>query len=267
MTYASIMVSLDLGPAAAARVQLAADLARRFEARLIGAAARQVTDPVTAMDIAEAGRIYDAEKERVLDELRQARDLFEQAAGPGLDAAWRAALAPGLTYLAVQARAADLLVVGRDGDAGALGVPPGPLLMEAGRPVLVVPPGLVRLRAERAVVAWKDAPEARRAVLAALPLLQKAEEVLVLGVGPETDGQAIGDVADFLVRHGVPATARMVPESGVRPGAAILANAAAQRADLVVMGAYGHSRLREWLFGGVTRDILQATNACCLMSH
>ncbi|ACL60075.1 universal stress protein [Methylobacterium nodulans] len=271
MTYASIMVSLDLGPAAAARVQLAADLAGRFDARLIGVAARHVPDPVTAADIAEVEQIFEAEKDRVVEELGQARDLFERAANSYAETAWRSAIAPGIAYLALQARAADLLVVGRhgarDGDAGPLGVPPGPLLMEAGRPILVVPPGLTRMRAEHAVVAWKDTPEARRAVLAALPLLRRASDVLVLGIAPETDAKAVGDVADFLVRHGVAAAAKTVPESEIRAGAAILANTAAQRADLLVMGAYGHSRLREWLFGGVTREILQTATACCLMSH
>ncbi|ACA17674.1 UspA domain protein [Methylobacterium sp. 4-46] len=271
MTYASIMVSLDLGAAAQARAQLAADLAGRFEARLIGVAARQVPDPVTATDIAEAERIYEAEKDRVLDEIGLARDVFERAAGGYAEASWRAALAPALPYLALQARAADLLVVGRhgaeDGDHGPLGVAPGPLLMEAGRPVLVVPPGPTRLRADRAVVAWKDAPEARRAVSAALPLLARASEVLVLGVEPEVEAKGLADVADFLVRHGVKASSRLIPESGIRPGEALLANAAAFRADLLVMGAYGHSRLREWLFGGATRTILQTTTTCCLMSH
>ncbi|MGY2050480.1 universal stress protein [Methylobacterium sp. JK268] len=268
MTYASLMVSLDLGPDAPARVRLAADLAGRFDAGLIGVAARAVPDPLTATTIEEAEALYEGEKDRALAEIEEAQEIFRRGTVGHAETAWRSAIAHPEPYLALQCRAADLVVAGRDGAAaGPLGVAPGALLMEAGRPVLVVPPGRDRLDGTRVLVAWKDAPECRRAVAAALPLLQAAREVRVLGLAPETDGGALADVAAHLVRHGVAAAPKLGTAAERRPGDAIAAETAALGADLVVMGAYGHSRLREWLFGGATRAMLHAATVCCLMSH
>lgn len=270
MDYANILVSADLGDAAPDRIRLAAGLARRFEATLTGAAAHKVPAPILVRDIYDAVEQEERNKAEVLAILEQASALFERGAGDDIRTEWQAALAGPITHLIEQARAADLVVVGRrgpdDADPGPLGVPPGPVLMEAGRPVLVAPPRLVHLKAARIVVAWKDGSQARRAVAAALPFIRDADEVFVATVGSDPRHEGAEAVAGHLARHGAHATTHLLRAAG-NEGGEILDFVLRQDADLIVMGAYGHSRLREWVFGGVTRDVLDRSPVCCLMSH
>lgn len=270
MDFANILVAADLGEAAPDRVRLAAGLARRFSATLTGAAAHKVPAPILVRDVSDAARQEERNEALVRVILEQAHAMFGRSAGDDIRTDWQAALAGPTTHLVEQARAADLVVVGRrgqgDDDPGPLGVPPGPVLMEAGRPVLVVPPRLRPLRAARIVVAWKDGPEARRAVSAALPLIRGADEVAVVTVGTDGRRQGVEAVAGHLARHGARVTTHRLHAAGSE-GGEILDFALRQDADLVVMGAYGHSRLREWIFGGVTREVLERAQVCCLMSH
>ncbi|GJE04459.1 universal stress protein [Methylobacterium isbiliense] len=271
MKISNIMVSVDLGAAAADRIQLAADLAARFGSKLTGVAGRPVVGPIPVGDMLEVERVW-AVAERLTDEqLAQAKALFEREAGSAHETAWRSAPTQPLAYLVEQARAADFVVVGRqgpaDGDPGLMGVPAGALLMEVGRPVLIAPPGVERLTAKRVVVAWKDTREARRAVHDALPFLAQADEVQVAVIGPDADREGAEDVAAYLSNHSVTVTTHLLRNPEIGAADEILRFAGREDADLVVMGAYGHSRLREWIFGGATRDVLQTTPVCCLMSH
>ncbi|MBE7197246.1 MAG: universal stress protein [Parafilimonas terrae] len=270
MDVVNILVSVDHGEAAPDRIRLAADVARRFNAILTGVAARAVPVPLFVLDIYDAAAQEErniAETHRILD---AARASFARSTGTGTRTDWREALAGPVTYLVERAREADLVVVGRRGpgdeDPGPLGVPPGPVLMEAGRPVLVVPPRVQSLTGTRIVVAWKDAPEARRAVSAALPFIRTADHVFVVSAGGDTMRDGTGEVAGYLTRHGAQVTTQMLEGTGSACGA-ILDYALLQDADLLVMGAYGHSRLREWIFGGVTREALDHAPISCLMCH
>ncbi|MGW9822350.1 nucleotide-binding universal stress UspA family protein [Methylorubrum extorquens] len=270
MDYANILVSADLSDASPDRVRLAAGLAQRFEAILTGAAAHKVPAPILVRDVYDAIEQEECNKAKVSGILEEAHALFERSAGEGIRTEWLAAFAGPTTHLVQQARAADLVVVGRrgpeDDDTDPLGVPPGPVLMEAGRPVLVAPPQLVQLKGTRIVVAWKDRPEVRRAVTAALPFLRDADQVFVVTVGDDAGHEGAEAVTGHLARHGVHATTHLM--RAVRQESdEILEFAQHQDADLVVMGAYGHSRLREWIFGGVTRDALERSPVCSLMSH
>ena len=271
MKISNVMVSLDLGAAAADRVQLAAGIAERFEATLTGVAALQIPGPIVVNDVREADRIYEIDYRRANEHLAEAKAVFEREADRGVRTSWRAALAEPTAYLVEQARAADLVVVGRhgpaDGDPGLMGVSAGGLLMEVGRPVLVVPPGIEHLSAKRVVVAWKDTREARRAVHDALPFLSRADGVRIVVVGPGAHQEGAEDVAAYLSGHCVSVTTHLLPKPAVGASEEILRFAQREHADLVVMGAYGHSRLREWILGGATRDILQTMSVCCLMSH
>jgi len=270
LDFANILVSVDHGAAAPDRIRLAADLARRFDATLTGAAAHKVPVPLLVRDVYDAVAQEEqniADTHRILD---QAHALFERAAGTEIRTGWREALAGPITHLMERAREADLVVVGRRGsedpDPGPLGVPAGPVLMEAGRPVLVVPPRIVPLTGSRIVVAWKDGPEARRAVSAALPFIRGAHHVCVVAVGGDAQQAEAEEVAGHLARHGAPATAQALKAASTACGA-ILDFALREDTDLVVMGAYGYSRLREWIFGGVTREALDRAPVCCLMCH
>ena len=125
---------------------------------------------------------------------------------------------------------------------------------------------------DRVLIAWKDSRESRRAVADALPFLEKADEVMVLGVGSGEDTDNLQfetkDVSDWLARHGVKACRPTVAAAtGDRVEAEILAHIDDFDADLVVAGGYGHSRATEWVLGGVTRTLLHLPKRYVLLSH
>lgn len=269
MTIVSILVSLDLSAATAARVRLAARLAERFDATLTGVAARKLPNPGPGHDLASVQAAYEEEQGRLHGDLTRCRDIFGRSSGTGIRTDLLQAEADPADFLVRQACVADLVVVGRDqdGQSGGLIASPGAVLMEVGRPVLMTPPGLDQLRAERIVVAWKDAPETRRAVSGALPFLVRAKQVDVVSAGEEARFGGVDRVSDFLTRHGAQARHHLLGATARSVSDEILHFVVEADADLVIMGAYGRSRLREWLFGGVTRDFMRHAPVCCLMSH
>jgi nucleotide-binding universal stress UspA family protein len=148
---------------------------------------------------------------------------------------------------------------------------PGAVLLKSGRPVLVVPSGITELRANSVVIAWKDTREARRAVADALPLLQLAERITIVEVTKENDDEVahgrIKDVGQYLARHQVSALIKLAAPFGNSVSKELFRIAKEESADLIVAGGYGHSRLGEWVFGGVTWDLFVANEVCCLLSH
>jgi nucleotide-binding universal stress UspA family protein len=137
--------------------------------------------------------------------------------------------------------------------------------------VLPVAPGVASLRAEHVVVAWKDTREARRAVLDAIPFLRIAKRVSVVEVCTRDEERnalaRIDDVVRYLARHRIAADPRPILHRDRSDADHLLQFALNEDADLLVAGAYGHSRLGEWIFGGMTQDILTSSPLCCLMSH
>jgi nucleotide-binding universal stress UspA family protein len=192
----------------------------------------------------------------------------------GIRSEWRS-----LPYLSgdveVHAHYADLAVVARPDPAGLTAGPLGlveSLVLTSGRPVIVLPPGGTASRVRRILVGWNARREAVRAVADAMPLLVRAEAVEVLVIDPERrrtgHGQEPGaDIARHLARHGAQVEVRRLSSSGEDVGRVLLSQAAAFGADLVVMGAYGHSHLNEWIFGGVTRTVLREAGLPVLMSR
>jgi nucleotide-binding universal stress UspA family protein len=183
-------------------------------------------------------------------------------------------LNPLSDYLAREARCADLLVTSVDRNNSVFDasrhVEMGDLVMRIGRPVLVVPKSTAKLTLERILIGWKDTRETRRAVVDALPLLKKANFVGVAEIAIESEmveaRQHLGDVVEWLKRHGVAANAIASPST--RDDSRRLGELAQeQKADLIVAGAYGHNRVREWMLGGVTRDLLLRPDRCSLVSH
>lgn len=270
MTYASIMVAVDLTPGARDRVRLAGHLADDFRARLIGVAAETPAYAVPPVGPTPASAYaLTASNETVLNDLRQAHAAFEEAAGNRSRVEWRSNIELPLPFLVAQAAAADLVVVGRKTEPGPVlfSVDPGDLVMRVGRPVLVVPPGMDHLDAKRVAVGWKNTREARRAVWDALPFLKQASQVVVISVDDGDGATDLRDLIGFLQAHEVYATSVRKGTEGVEASEALVEAACEQAADLLVTGAYGHGRLREWAFGGVTRDLLAYAPVCCLMSH
>jgi nucleotide-binding universal stress UspA family protein len=143
--------------------------------------------------------------------------------------------------------------------------------LRAGRPVLAVPNGVDSLKAERVVIAWKDTREARRALRDSLPLIREAVSVAVVEIldrGSEMPAHTpINDVARYLARHRIAATVRQPEHATGSIAGELLRVARKIDADLIVTGGYGHSRLGEWIFGGVTQGLLAASPICCLLSH
>jgi nucleotide-binding universal stress UspA family protein len=192
----------------------------------------------------------------------------------GIRSEWRS-----LPYLSrdveVHAHYADLAVVARPHPAGQTAGPRGlveSLVLTSGRPVIVLPPPGTASRVRRILVGWNARREAVRAVADALPLLVRAEAVEILVVDHErhraNHGQEPGaDIARHLARHGAQVEVRRLSSGGEDVGRVLLSQAAAFSADLVVMGAYGHSHLNEWIFGGVTRTVLREAGLPVLMSR
>jgi nucleotide-binding universal stress UspA family protein len=256
MSYAALMVYFDASPQAQARLRLAAGLADRVGAALIGIAGLPFL-PAYAADVTTA--LADIEMK------------FRDAAKPRTDVAWRGGQVWASVLVAQEARAADLVIIGPAPDARDLSNAhhPGAIILGAGRPVLFVPDGIESLAARRVVVAWKDSRESRRAVRDALPFLRAAEHVMIVEVGEQAaqSHASIDGVADYLQRHKVTvgATARLTAKESVADE--ILRYARQEGADLIVAGGYGRTVLGEWIFGGVTRDLLAHSSLCCLFSH
>jgi len=175
----------------------------------------------------------------------------------------------------VHARYADLAVVARPDPAGETAGPPGlveSLVLTSGRPVIVLPPRSTASGVRRILVGWDAGRASARAVADALPLLVRAAAVEVLVIDPERrragHGQEPGaDIARYLARHRARVEVRRLSSDGQDVGRVLLSHAAAFGADLLVMGAYGHARLNELIFGGVTRTVLREADLPVLMSR
>jgi len=267
--YSNIMVPMDLRDETKARAKLAIHLADRFSARLIGVAGQELKAPLY-FEGADAGiaSIMDIQAEQATKALAEAEAAFRSAAGSRNRVEWRQALVSPTAYALQQARAADLIVAAQPRDNGTddpMAVDGGDLVMDAGRPVLFVPPQVEYLGGKRIVIGWKDSREARRAVWDSLPFLKTAEDVFV--VSTESQSDSLDDVKTYLGSHGVRAHALTRPNPDGSIGGELIAVAKLEGADLIVSGAYGHSRAREWAFGGATRDLLHHSSLCCLMAH
>lgn len=272
-TYASILVHAEPGVLATRRVEAAAKLARRLGARLIGLGA-EAMESVPAADpfggYATAQWISAAQEQIGID-LKNAETAFRRDAA-GVDLEWRSVQDYPDRALCRAARAADLIVVSPKRQApGARAADPADVVMASGRPVLIVPDGDAVLDDVCVVVAWKDTREARRAVADAMPFLLRAKDVIIQAICDNADQEAarfqVEDVAAALRRHGVAARAAVAQATKDTVGNELLKIAGAANATLIVAGAYGHSRMAEWVFGGVTDDLMHAPATFVLMSH
>lgn len=275
MTYATMMVHMELGCRNEAVLHATLELASRAGAtRVLGIAAYQPMEMYYADGY--CGDIVQQNQQEMAEELMVAEAEFRAAMRDSKAAvAWRSAVvyAGMADYLARQARAADLVltcVESTDLLDATRTVSTGSLVMQVGRPVLIVPSTPKAPSLEHIVVAWKDTRETRRAVADALPLLRQAGHVTVVSVlTPDriVEGRAmLADVTDWLQGHGVAADIVAAPSTG-NDAQALRDIADARQADVIVAGAYGHSRAREWALGGVTRDLLLSKGRYALVSH
>ena len=275
MAITEILVHVDDSPAAEARMRAAVELAAASKAHV--SALYLVAEPFMRALVGrhlpeDFVREQMATLEREADERLAALAVIAQEKGVKLEARRETATLDHLpAILARQGRRADLIVVGpgTNTDGSAL---TEAAFMDTGRPALVVPTAWSgTLPPKRVLVAWDGSREAARAAGDAVPLLQAAEDVIVLTVDAERAGSRFSDrpgfgLTTFLSRHGAKARVKQVGSSG---GIAdtILGQVAEERADLLVMGGYGHSRMREMMFGGVTRSILETAPSPILVAH
>lgn len=277
MMFASLMVRLLPGASNDAVLDLAADLAGRLGARrVIGIAACQPLQVYGGPEAYVPQDLIDRDIAQVEGDLGHAEERFRARLGKTAAVEWRSTITNrGLAdYIAYQARAADLLITGSEEGGTVLDtsrrVSLADLVLKAGRPLLVAGANVSRLDVKSVVVGWKDSREARRAAADALPLLKLAERVTVVQIAAKDeidDARACtDDVAAWLGSHGIAAVARS--ELKIGDDAEQLATIATELgAGLLVGGAYGHTRVREWVLGGVTRDLLLQPAACSLLSH
>ena len=274
MSLTSLMVYVDAHEAANERIELAGSLADRFDAMLIGMSALALRPPVVVDGVPVDGVLMQAEIKNIKAKLAEKGNWFRAIAASGRRRLeWRDALDLPTEALARECRSADIVVIGREAGRGDVysALDPAGAILKVGRPALVVPPKVKSLSAEHVIVGWKDTREARRAVYDALPLLRKAARVLVVEIFEASEKGAaqeqVSDVVHYLVRHEIRADARVVPLEDGSGAKQLLRSAEDEGADLLVAGAYGHSRLGEWVFGGMTRELLAMSPICCLLSH
>lgn len=274
--YSTIMVNLDPFGDNARLLEIARGLAERFRAGIIGITASQ---PIQVVYDAGAlsGDVVELDRVDVEQALKVAEAQFHAALTQrARHVEWRSKMSMDSpsAYIARQARSADLLLSGVSHNSSVFDntrvCNTSDLVMQAGRPVLIVPASAKTLVASNIMVGWKDTREARRAIADALPFLRSATTVIIAELMDSEDAladQAGGDdVVAWLRWHGV--TARRIQLAAERDQAMQLnALAASESADLIVAGAYGHSRFREWALGGVTAGLLQHADMCTLMSH
>ena len=279
MTYKTILAVLQ-GKADSGRVlDCAVPLAARFSAHLIGFHAEATPMPyVTPMGFPDTEFIT-ANEEANQQRVAEIRTLFEtRAAREGISHGWHTTRSisgdSAVSALSV-ARASDLIVVQQadpDADYGVLG-DVETLLFESGRPVLLVPYAVsVNCAFRKVLVAWNGSQQAARAAFDALPFIREAPETEVLALDAidtdEQDAAVAGtDIAAALARHGAKVSVASGITTGVGPGAAIENRIVDTRADLLVMGAYSQSWLKQFFFGGATRTLLQSMPVATLMSR
>jgi len=279
MSYKTILVHLNDKRRAAAVLGPAIHLARRFNAHLIGMHV-YASMPAPPVAMAYGAQVLGS----VMAAERQEADLIaatfaEATANQSFVAEWRCLKVPHVDLAGVvmeHGRTADLIVAGQtdpDWDLSPLMDFPERLALESGRPVLVVPyAGRFGEIGRNVVIAWKGSRESARAVFDALPILAGAEKVHILEV--KERGSRAADalapdttIAASLARHGIKPTVRTSVAADISVGDDILSRLSDLDADLLVMGAYGHSRMRELVFGGATRHIARHMTVPTLFSH
>lgn len=274
--YKTILVHVDNTQAAGERIDAAARLALLNHAHLVGAAMTGLSPYVFPVGGFEAGL---PSVEFPVDELRavadRALDAFEERVRPfGLASVERRRVEDEAgAGMSMMARYCDLVVIGQTGAAPQMRADFAEyVLLNCARPVLILPPARIATDIGRRVtLAWNGSADATRALTSAIPLMQRADKVELVMLDADTEGGHNGerpaaDIRQYLARHGITAALRQA-EGGRHPGEALLACAGTAGSDLIVMGAYGHSRFREILMGGATRTALRTSTLPLWMAH
>lgn len=279
MAFKNLLVHLDPSKASVKRAEAAIALAAAQDAHLTALTAVpapalpsyvEAQIPASVLEQARASLLTD------LDKIADAFAVRAKAEGIGFELRKEVTQEPLAELISRHARYADLVIMGQsDPDDPLTGEPElaEDVILGSGRPVLMVPYiGALQPIGRKVVVAWDAGREAARAVNDAMPMLEAAGQVLVLIVnprrGPNGHGAEPGaDIATHLARHGVKVEVKVYTQRDLSVGDMLLARIADEGADLVVLGGYGHARMRELVLGGVTRDMLRTMTVPLFMSH
>ncbi len=273
MALKNILIHVTESTQTKFRLEAAVSLCVAHDAHLTGLGVRAVPElpPYSVGPIPDIIlEPFEAQQNEAIIAAREAFDAAVNTAGWTGRSAWLQIEGNATDVVGLHARYADLTVTGQDmPDEDQWEISTIDLILRSGRPVLVTPNGIPNKDiGKRVVIAWNASREVARAVADAMPLLETADSVDILTVAANSDGEVPGaDIAHHLAHHGVVANVKSMGDPGSEPGDALLKYVTDTSADLLVMGAYGHSRLREFVFGGVTRHVLKAMTVPVLMSH
>lgn len=274
----SILIPVDDHDLMPAAMQVALGVARKFDSYVEGAALGPDVAELVAADFSMSGALIDDRARRELFD--RARRIFEkfmlehgverhrENGGPGFG--WFGETIVSDASIGEYGRVFDLIVVGRPGSG--IRQPRGPTLeaalFESGRPVLIAPPHPAARLGETIAIAWSGSTDTARTVAFAMPLLVRAQDVIILNIpGAERLGPDEEQLAKSLRRHNVRARVFPIAEAPRSSGAALLDTAALLGADLLIKGGYTRSRLRQLIFGNVTSEILAQANLAVFMAH
>lgn len=280
MTYKTVLVHLNDERRAARLAGFAAQFAEAHGAHLIGIFI--VPLPVVLSewpDIAIA-ELIEAQRKSYRDEAKRVAAIFsDRTSGMSRPSEWRVIESQYPTVaecLVESARMADLLIAAQADPAWQYMQTfdaPETAIMEGGRPVLIVPnEGKPEAVAKHVTVAWNGKRESTRAAFDALPAIEKAGAATIVWVDPRTGSSSVGDLpcaelATTFARHGVRIEGANLPADDKDVASALAEHVARTQSGLLVMGAYGHSRLREFVMGGTTRNVMRSMKVPVLFSH
>ena len=280
MSYKTILISLNEVGRIAELAAAAVELARHTGAHVSGLYVVPAVQVYPSVGFEAAPQVFEGNRSFFKDNAQRVKQGFEQAMrGEGLSHDFHLldARTPVIAEEVIAVgRSADLVVVSATNPDEITGVERDfveQVVMAVGRPVIVLPAkGDAKISLNEIVVGWDGGREAARAAFDALPLLKTAAKVRVVRIDPQKDpalrGSVAGaDLAESLARHGIKAEAQGYPTDGLDEGQALMRCAEDTGAGLIVMGAYGHSRLAEFIFGGATRFVLTRMTKPVLMSH
>lgn len=278
MTYSDILVHLTDDPRNEAKAAAAFHLAQRFNAHVTALYTLPPPQHLYYMGEYVPPELFQRQADEARTAAAKAKVEFEAVAGKqGITVDWLESERLPLEALESQGRAFDLIVLGQPDPnpknpmtvPAGVDVLPHELALRAGRPILAIPyAGSYPIIGNRVLVGWNGSKEATRAVHDAMPFLTAASKVIVFGINQEgSRGTTGAELARHLARHGVKVEVAHTVVEDMGLGEALLSAVADQGADLLVMGAYGHSRLREMVFGGVTETVLSSMTVPVLLGN
>jgi nucleotide-binding universal stress UspA family protein len=280
MSYKTILVSLNEVGREPQLVAAAAQLGRMLGAHVTGLYVIPAVQVYPSVGFEAAPQVFEGNRTFFKDNAERVRQSFEAAMtreGLAFDFHQVDSRTPIIADEVIsKGRCADVLIVSTTNPDEITGVERDfveQVLMGAGRPVIVLPfKGEAQLNLDDVVLGWDGGREAARSAFDAVPLLKVAKKVRIVRVDPQKDPDLRAsvpgaDLAEALARHGIKAETQGYPTDGADEGQALLRCADDCGAGLIVMGAYGHSRLAEFIFGGATRFVLTRLNRPVLMSH